>query len=243
MYCVEPWPTPPLPGGLFSSRSFTRTFSHLTSTGSSRPAVLNFITYLMFIFPQFINNRDVIPPSSFPNEFQTTQHGLQDWCVMYYNVVIVCRLTSPVGPSPYCWLSKLMSPVHMASVRSLPGSAWNKGSCSDVLFTPDCFLTQLLLLIVCMFVGSKTHFLFIIMKYKVVQNTQPIGSSCLQRQTGKVCTLVHANLQNHQSSCLATVVNRGKQLPIQLANTSEILGNNFRKHMQMARNVFQLNEC
>lgn len=177
----------------------------------------------MFIFPQFINNRDVIPPSSFPNEFQTTQHGLHDWCVMYYNVVIVCRLTSPVGPGPYCWLSKLMSPVHMASVRSLPGSAWNKGSCSDVLFTPDCFLTQLLLLIVCMFVGSKTHFLFIIMKYKVVQNTQPIGSSRLQRQTGKVCMLVHANLQNHQSSCLATVVNRGKQLPIQLANTSEIL--------------------
>lgn len=91
-----------------------------------------------------------------------------------------------------------------------------------MLFSPDCFLTQLLLLIVCMFSGSETHFLFIIIKYKVVRNTLPFGSSRLQRQTGKVSMLVHANLQNHQSSCLATVVNRGKQLPIQLANTHQL---------------------
>lgn len=126
MYCVEPWPTHASPRwAIFLSVIHLHIFSPDVH-GSSRPAVLNFITYLMFIFPQFINNRDVIPPSSFPNEFQTTQHGLHDWCVMSYNVVVVCRLTSPMGPGPYCWLSKLMSPVHMASVRSLPGSRETK---------------------------------------------------------------------------------------------------------------------
>lgn len=63
----------------------------------SRAGRANFITYRTFIFMQFINNRDVKPPSGFPNELQATQCRLHDRCVIHNNVAVVRWLTSLVG--------------------------------------------------------------------------------------------------------------------------------------------------